>query len=406
MERLSRACGHELWIKRDDHTGLELSGNKVRKLEFVLREALDTGCDTLVTCGGIQSNHARATAAAAARLGLDCVLVLDAGPDPAPQGNYLLDQWLGAQVRLIRPDQVPARAELMAGVCAELAARGRKRYILPLGASKGLGVLGYAAAVEELCEQEAALGFRFGAVVCPVGSGGTLAGLALGRLRCGHTGEVCGVPVAEDAGFFRPLVRALMAEAAGLLGEAGDLAAAEPRYLDGYAGRGYALSSPAELDTLGRVARTEGVLLDPVYTGKAMHGLLAEIGKGGFPGAVCGVPVAEDAAYFRPIVAGLLGAATALLGEPDPAAADLRFLDGYAGRGYGLSRPEELDTLRRVARTEGVLLDPVYTGKAMHGLLAEIGQGTFRGTGPILFLHTGGLFGNFQFLAPPVSPPR
>ena len=310
LERLSRACGQELWIKRDDHTGLELSGNKVRKLEFVLREALDTGCDTLVTCGGIQSNHARATAAAAARLGLDCVLVLDAGPDPAPQGNYLLDQWLGAQVRLIRPDQVPARAELMAGVCAELAARGRKGYILPLGASNGLGVLGYAAAVEELCEQEAALGFRFGAVVCPVGSGGTLAGLALGWARCGH------------------------------------------------------------------------------------------------PGAVCGVPVAEDAAYFRPIVAGLLGAATALLGEPDPAAADLRFLDGYAGRGYGLSRPEELDTLRRVARTEGVLLDPVYTGKAMHGLLAEIGQGTFRGTGPILFLHTGGLFGNFQFLAPPVSPPR
>jgi len=310
LARLSRACGQELWIKRDDHTGLELSGNKVRKLEFALRQALDAGCDTLVTCGGIQSNHARATAAAAARLGLGCVLVLDADPDPVPQGNYLLDQWLGAEVRLIRPDQTPARAELMAGVCAELAARGRKGCVLPLGASNGIGVMGYVAAMEELCAQEAALGFRFDAVVCPVGSGGTLAGLALGRARCGH------------------------------------------------------------------------------------------------PGAVYGVPIAEDARHFRPILEGLLLEAAAVLGEPPDPAAELRFLDGYAGRGYGLSRPEELDTIRMVARTEGVLLDPVYTGKAMHGLLAEIAKGTFQGAGRILFLHTGGLFGNFHFLAPPVSGPR
>jgi len=306
LERLSRlAGGPELWIKRDDHTGIELSGNKVRKLEFVLPEALEAGCDTLVTCGGIQSNHARATAAVAARLGLGCVLLLDAGPDPALQGNYLLDQWLGAEVRLIRPDQVPARMELMAGICAELAGRGRKGYILPLGASNGIGVMGYAAAVAELCAQEAELGFRFDAVVCPVGSGGTLAGLVLGRARCGH------------------------------------------------------------------------------------------------PGTIYGVPIAEDAAYFRPVLEGLLADAAAILGEPmDPARAELNFLDGYAGRGYGLSRPEELDSIRLVARTEGILLDPVYTGKAMHGLLAELRKGRFAGLDRILFLHTGGLFGNFQFLPP------
>jgi D-cysteine desulfhydrase len=305
MERLSRlAGGPELWIKRDDLTGIELSGNKVRKLEFALREALDAGCDTLVTCGGIQSNHARATAAAAARLGLGCVLVLDAARAPAAQGNYLLDQWLGAEVRLIRPDQTPMRMLIMEGVCAELAAVGRKGYILPLGASNGIGVMGYVAAMEELCAQEAELGFRFDAVVCPVGSAGTFAGLVLGRARCGHPGRVYGVPVAEDAASFRPIVRDLLEQATAILGERWD------------------------------------------------------------------IPEAE-----------------------------VRFLDGYAGRGYALSRPEELDTLRQVARAEGVLLDPVYTGKAMHGLLAELARGTFAGAGRILFLHTGGLFGDFHFLA-------
>ena len=305
LPRLSRQAGAcELWIKRDDLTGIELSGNKVRKLEFALREALDAGCDTLVTCGGIQSNHARATAAAAARLGLDCVLVLDAEGDPALQGNFLLDHLLGAQVRLIRPEQTPSRRVIMEGVCAELAALGRKGYILPLGASNGIGALGYVAAMDELCAQEAELGFRFDAIVCPVGSAGTFAGLVLGRARRGHPGAVYGVPVAEDSRYFRPRVHDLLRDAAAALGEAWDI--------------------------------------------------------------------------------------------PD---ADIRFLDGYSGRGYALSRPEELETLRRVARTEGVVLDPVYTGKAMHGLLSEVAMGTFPAGSRILFLHTGGLYGNFQFLA-------
>ena len=304
LPRLSRLLGGpEIWLKRDDHTGVELSGNKVRKLEFAIQEALDTGCDTLITCGGIQSNHARATAAAAARLGLKCVLVLNAQPNPAHQGNYLLDEWLNAEVRLIRPEDTPDRMKIMEGVRDELAAQGRKGYILPVGASNGIGAMGYVAAVQELCEQEAALGFRFDAIVCAVGSGGTFAGLVLGKARSGH------------------------------------------------------------------------------------------------PGTVYGIPIADDAATFRPVVHGQLQEAMTVLGESYPIGAqDLNFLDGYAGRGYALSRPEELETIRLVAHEEGVVFDPVYTGKAMHGLLAELRKGTFAGAKRILFIHTGGLFGVFHFL--------
>ncbi|HWQ07544.1 MAG TPA: D-cysteine desulfhydrase family protein [Holophaga sp.] len=304
LARLTKLLGGpELWIKRDDHTGVEMSGNKVRKLEFAIQEALDTGCDTLITCGGIQSNHARATAAAAAKLGLRCILVLNAKPDPSLQGNYLLDQWLNAEVRLIRPEDVPDRMKIMMGVREELAAKGRKGYILPVGASNGIGAMGYAAAMQEICDQEAALGFRFDAVVCAVGSGGTFAGLVLGQAHTGH------------------------------------------------------------------------------------------------PGTVYGIPICDDAAYFRPEVHGQLQEAMGVLGETYPIRAeDLHLLDGHAGRGYSLSRPEELETIRLVAHEEGVVLDPVYTGKAMHGLLAELRKGTFAGMKRILFIHTGGLFGVFHFL--------
>lgn len=305
LPRLTAALGGpELWIKRDDHTGTEISGNKVRKLEFAVQEALDTGCDTLITCGGIQSNHARATAAVAARLGLRCILVLNTEPDPAKQGNYLLDELLGAEVRFIAPSETPRRMEIMERVRAELAAQGRKGYILPVGASNGIGSFGYANAMKEIAEQEQALGFRFDAIVCAIGSGGTFGGLVVGHRREGH------------------------------------------------------------------------------------------------PGIVYGVPICDDAATFTPIVLDIIGQTIAILDEPLAfTARDLHFLDGYAGRGYALSRPEEIESIRLVAKTEGIVLDPVYSGKAMHGLLTEIRKGTFAKGQRILFIHTGGLFGVFHFLS-------
>lgn len=305
LPRLTAALdGPELWIKRDDQTGTELSGNKVRKLEFAVQEALDTGCDTLITCGGIQSNHARATAAVAARLGLRCILVLNTEPEPARQGNYLLDELLGAEVRFIAPTDTPRRMEIMEAVRAELAAHRRKGYILPVGASNGIGSFGYANAMKEIAEQEKALGFHFDAIVCAIGSGGTFGGMVVGHRR-----------------------------------EA-------------------------------------------------------------LPGMVYGVPICDDAATFTPIVLDIIAQTVAILDEPLAfTAKDLHFLDGYAGRGYALSRPEELESIRLVAKTEGIVLDPVYSGKAMHGLITEIRKGTFAKGQRILFIHTGGLFGVFHFLS-------
>lgn len=305
MPRLSALLGGpELWVKRDDQTGTELSGNKVRKLEYSIQEALDLGCDTLITCGGIQSNHARATAAAAARLGLGCVLVLNTPPDPPRRGNYLLDRLLNAEIRLIAPEDTPRRMEIMEAVRAELAAQGRKGYILPVGASNGIGSCGYAQTMLEISRQEEELGFRFDAIVCAVGSGGTYGGLVLGKRLANHPGTVYGIPISDDAAYFRPLVLDIIAETARILG-------------------------------------------------------LPEASQEG----------------------------------------DLAFLDGYAGRGYALSRPEEIDTIKLLARTEGILLDPVYSGKAMHGLMAEIRKGTFARAQRVLFIHTGGLFGLMHFLA-------
>lgn len=281
LDRITRlAGGPEIWIKRDDYTGIEMSGNKVRKLEFAVQEALDTGCDTLITAGGIQSNHARATAAAAAKLGLGCILVLNSEPDPAHQGNYLLDEWLNAEVRLIRPEDTPFRMKFMEDVRAELAAKGKKGYILPVGASNGIGSMGYVNAVQEICGQEAALGFKFDALVCAIGSGGTFAGLELGKAKYGHPGEVHGVLVTDDAATYRPIIHDILEESMEVLGESYEIPADALHLVDGYVGPGYAKSYPEELETIRTVAHAEGVMLDPVYSGKAMHGLLSEIRKG------------------------------------------------------------------------------------------------------------------------------
>ena len=283
LSRLSALLnGPEIWFKRDDQTGTELSGNKVRKLEYAIQEALNQGCDTLVTCGGFQSNHARATAAAAAKLGMGCILILNAESEPPKQGNYLMDDLLNADVRFIAPEDAPNRQAIMDGVLEELSASGRKGYILPLGASNGIGSFGYANAMTEICKQEKELGFRFDTIACAVGSGGTYGGLVLGKKLEGHPGTIYGIPIAESASYFRPVVHEILKESAGIMGIPLEITPDELQFLDGYAGRGYALSQPEELDSLRLVARTEGIILDPVYTGKAMHGLIREIRKGTF----------------------------------------------------------------------------------------------------------------------------
>jgi D-cysteine desulfhydrase len=259
--------GADLWIKRDDLTGFGLSGNKVRKLEFLFAAALDQGAKAVITCGGIQSNHCRATAVAARQLGLEPILLLRGEPGPAV-GNYLLDQLLGARVHFCSDAEYSRERDAIMSALADRY-RDFSPYIIPEGGSNGLGAFGYIEASREL-------GQRFDGVFCAVGSGGTLAGLALGE----DVGPIDGVAVCDDRAFFESRVKEIAAEAQ-VLG-AGPLSTPGERWrvLEGYQGSGYGIASPAVWEIIRVLASLEGIFLDPVYSAKAMHALVSEVRAG------------------------------------------------------------------------------------------------------------------------------
>jgi D-cysteine desulfhydrase len=306
MPRTSAALGVEILAKRDDLTGAELTGNKVRKLEFLLAEAQAQGADTVITCGGEQSNHCRATVLAAARLGLRSVAVLrtdDPARPPPATGNILLDRLAGARVRWISRADWRRRDELMAEEARRVADEGGRPYVVPEGGSNALGSWGYVACAEELAADLAALPPRATTIVHACGSGGTSAGLAAGA------------------------------------------------HLLDFAARGIRVAS---------------------------------------------VNVCDDRAYFVDVIGRILRAMDDRwqLGVA-PALATLDIVDGHVGAGYAKSRPEELATIRDVCRRDGVVLDPVYTGKAFHGIVTELARDRERFGERIVFVHTGGIFGLF-----------
>jgi D-cysteine desulfhydrase len=283
LERLSSRCGADIWVKRDDLTGCGLSGNKVRKLEYVLAQALAQKADTVITCGKIQSNLARATAVACARLGLKCHLVLRFdGPGPAPElcGNYLLDRLVGAEVEFVDADGWDNRDQIMAHRAGEMKNKGRSPYILPYGASTALGALGVVEVCGELRDDLAQIPGGLDeplTIFTATGSGGTLAGLAMGVRLYGLNARVAGINV-DDFAHNKQSVDAILAEAKEGLGIDHGLGPGEGYLLiDGYVGRGYALSTPEELDFVAMVARMEGLILDPVYTGKTLRAVTLEI---------------------------------------------------------------------------------------------------------------------------------
>jgi len=284
LERLSKKIGGpNLFIKRDDQTGTEISGNKVRKLEFTVREALDQGCDMLITCGGIQSNHARATAAVAAKIGIGSCLVLRSNKEEEIDGNYFLDKVLGAKIRFITPEEyAEKRMEIMEEIKNELSKEGYKPYIIPEGASNGIGTFGYFKAMEEIIMQEKQLGIEFDAVVIAVGSGGTYGGLFLANKMMNHKAKIYGVNVCDDEEYFKKQIEKVINESFAYMDKPVKFTRDEFNIIDGYVGRGYALSRPEELEFIHELAKLEGVILDPVYTGKAMFGLVNEIKKGKF----------------------------------------------------------------------------------------------------------------------------
>jgi len=283
LKHLARDLGlPRLLVKRDDLTGFETSGNKVRKLEYVIAGAMAQGADTLVTCGGFQSNHCRATAALGARLGFRVRLILrSADPNPANVGNLLLDRLFGAEVSFHTPAEFNEhRKELVERVMAAERAAGHKPYYFGAGASVPLGCWGYIRAVEELARQLGA-STRVD-LFCTVGSGGTMAGLILGKAisRCDNW-RVIGVPICDSVDFWRADLRKLERETVATFRLGLDESATPIELVDGFIGDGYAIPYPDEVETIKTVARSEGLILDPVYTGKAMTGMLATIRAGG-----------------------------------------------------------------------------------------------------------------------------
>lgn len=280
MDRLSKALdGPEIWIKRDDQTGLATGGNKTRKLELLLADALEQGASVVLTVGAVQSNHCRQTAAAAARAGLDCVLVLrgDAPPRKQWNGNLLLNDLLGARIWWAGEDE-PSSA-LDAAAEAERVA-GQQPYVIPSGGSNAVGAAAYALAFEEVWGQAAAQGVDFDRVVFASSSGGTHAGLIVGARAAGYQGQVLGMSVDKTGGHLRETVSVLLTPTAARLGLDLDLGPDDVLVNDEYLGAGYAVLTDAEREAVRLVARTEGILLDPVYTGKAMAGLLGLIRRG------------------------------------------------------------------------------------------------------------------------------
>lgn len=304
LDRLSSTLnGPRLWIKRDDLTGTPLTGNKVRKLEFVVQRALEQGADTLITCGGLQSNHCRATAVVAAQLGLSCHLLLRGEPEVPNDGNAFLAELVGARISVISEAEyareLPRR---LAQLQSDYQSLGHEAYIIPTGASDGVGLWGYYSAAAELLNDFSAHNIRPSLVCCATGSGGTHAGLALGLAHLQANIPVKGYAVCDSRTYFENK-------------SARDIC------------QWYELYFPQE------------------------------------------VPVIPP----------------------------LDINDSYIGAGYGQADASVYAAIKLLARTEGIILDPVYTGKAFAALLDQVERGEFQSASDIVFIHTGGIFGLYPY---------
>jgi D-cysteine desulfhydrase len=284
LGRLERELrGGRIWLKRDDLTGLEVSGNKIRKLEYIVADALATGCDTLVTEGTPQSNHCRAAAAACAKAGLRaCLLLRPEPPDALPQGNYLLDTLFGAEFSAYPRGRFEnERDHIVQETLDRLRAAGHQGRFTPSGSSEPLGCWGYIRAAAELADQLAKAGIGQCDIVLPVSSGGTYAGVLLGQaLHHLDHWSVWAVPVNDDAAYHTRAIGKLCRAAI----EEFDLPVVfdedQVRFIDGYVGEGYAIPYQQAIDTIRLLAGVEGIILDPVYTAKAFSAVLDGVREG------------------------------------------------------------------------------------------------------------------------------
>lgn len=280
IEELPRLTEHlkgpRLLVKRDDQTGLAFGGNKTRKLEFLIAEALEQGAKTLITGGALQSNHCRQTAAAATRFGLDCVLVLNGEMPDQPSANLLLDQLFGAELVTIKDRAL--RDRTLQETYDRAVADGRKPYLVTYGGSSPTGALGYAFAMKEFMEQNVPVDW----IVFGTSSGGTHAGLVLGQRLFGYTGKVLGISIDEPEDWLKNRVSGLASDASEKMGERIEFRLEDILANEDYCKAGYGVLTDAEREAVKLFAKYEGLLLDPVYTGRAAAGMIDLIRQGFF----------------------------------------------------------------------------------------------------------------------------
>jgi len=289
IEKLARLSaelgGPTIYIKRDDLLGLAGGGNKTRKLEFLVAEALGRGADTLITCGAVQSNHCRLTLAAAVKEGLKCRLVLEervpGSYKPESGGNNFLFQLMGVEKITVAPGGSDMTAK-MQSVADEVAAEGRKAYVIPGGGSNPVGATGYVACAQEILAQIFDVGINIDRIICASGSAGTHAGLVTGFYGNNSHLPVIGINVSRPKSDQEELVYDLVQRTAKHIGINSDIAREAVVCFDEYVGPGYSLPTPEMAEAVRMLARLEGVLIDPVYTGKAMAGLIDLVRKGTF----------------------------------------------------------------------------------------------------------------------------
>lgn len=289
IEKLSNLSkelgGPTIYMKRDDLLGLTAGGNKTRKLEFLIADALNTGANTIITCGAIQSNHCRLTLAAAVKEGLQCQLVLEekipGTYSPDASGNNFLYRLLGAENIKVVPNGSDVLEE-MNTLATNLKEKGRKPYVIPVGGSNEIGALGYIACAQEIIDQTFALGVKMDYLVSVIGSGSTFAGIALGFGVHYSDVEMLGMGITGNNDTLIPLVHHHIDQTAAFLQIPFDIPKDRLTFYDDYVGEGYAIPTLEMKEAVKLVARTESILLDPVYTGKAMAGLIDLIQKGTF----------------------------------------------------------------------------------------------------------------------------
>ena len=288
LPNFSKALGKNVnvYIKRDDLLPGCAGGNKTRKLDFCIADALDKGADTIITCGAVQSNHCRLTLAWAVKEGMDCHLVLEervkGSYKPHGSGNNFLFSLMGVKSTTVVPGGSPMLAE-MEKLADSLKKQGKKPYIIPGGASNAIGALGYVSCAQETVEQLFAMHLKLHTMVVPSGSAGTHAGIVVGMRGTNAGIPVLGMNVSRSKADQEALVHKLVKETAALTGVEQDIPASAVTCFDEYVGPGYSLPTDGMVEAVKLLAQTEGILLDPVYSGKAMAGFIDLVRKGAFP---------------------------------------------------------------------------------------------------------------------------